>query len=472
MALPTNKIKKIKLPNSTEAYEIIPERLQNNGFEASLPTLSTNSTIALKSDVDNSVKKSGDSMSGNLNPATNKGVSLGTSSLFWNNIYGTTLYENGTSLVDKYANKSHAHSYAASDTVGGPANSVKNALTFGSKTYDGSSAQTITASDLGALTSHQDISGKANSSDVYTKSETDNKINKPLYNLGAYDTISGNVITRQTGYLKLDGVNVKVVGVDYSYYISFNFFSPNKEAFTLVASAFGVSTTTDWDANNGFYFNPAADYRLTLKATGQSAKTIDEWNDYFNQNPVYIQYKLTTTYTEEIIEGQPLITLDQQGSQWLRDEWEKGLNVFDIDTATIGNGYDYTATASDWVKAIDIPVEPNTTYTASSIISRYAFNHGNIVADYNKNTITTGSDTITLSLFMYVGDYSGTARTWFSNYMLNKGSIAYPYQAYNYSGHIENEQGRYLIEKEEEARNLFSKEGIDLPISGYIYQSF
>ena len=111
MALPTNKIKKIKLPNSTEAYEIIPERLQNNGFEASLPTLSTNSTIALKSDIDNSnsVKKSGDSMSGNLNPATNKGASLGTSSLFWNNIYGTTLYENGTSLVDKYANKSHTH---------------------------------------------------------------------------------------------------------------------------------------------------------------------------------------------------------------------------------------------------------------------------------------------------------------------------------------------------------------------------
>ena len=51
MALPTNKIKKIKLPNSTEAYEIIPERLQNNGFEASLPTLSTNSIIALKSDI-------------------------------------------------------------------------------------------------------------------------------------------------------------------------------------------------------------------------------------------------------------------------------------------------------------------------------------------------------------------------------------------------------------------------------------
>ena len=53
MALPNNKIKKIKLPNSNDAYEIIPERLQNNGFEAGLPKLTADSTIALKSDVDN-----------------------------------------------------------------------------------------------------------------------------------------------------------------------------------------------------------------------------------------------------------------------------------------------------------------------------------------------------------------------------------------------------------------------------------
>ena len=40
---------------------------------------------------------------------------------------------------------------------GGTASKVGNSLTFGSKTYDGSSAQTITASDLGALTAHQTI---------------------------------------------------------------------------------------------------------------------------------------------------------------------------------------------------------------------------------------------------------------------------------------------------------------------------
>lgn len=51
-----------------------------------------------------------------------------------------------------------AHTHTASEVSGLPT-SLKNpyALTFGSKTYDGSAAATITASDLGALTAHQSI---------------------------------------------------------------------------------------------------------------------------------------------------------------------------------------------------------------------------------------------------------------------------------------------------------------------------
>ena len=51
-----------------------------------------------------------------------------------------------------------AHTHTASDVSGLPT-SLKNpyALTFGSKSYDGSAAATITASDLGALTAHQSI---------------------------------------------------------------------------------------------------------------------------------------------------------------------------------------------------------------------------------------------------------------------------------------------------------------------------
>lgn len=50
------------------------------------------------------------------------------------------------------------HTHTASEVSGLPT-SLKNpyALTFGSKTYDGSAAATITASDLGALTAHQTI---------------------------------------------------------------------------------------------------------------------------------------------------------------------------------------------------------------------------------------------------------------------------------------------------------------------------
>lgn len=54
MALPENRIKKIKLPDNTE-YNIVPEMLGKNGFSAELPTLTENSTIALSSDVNTKI---------------------------------------------------------------------------------------------------------------------------------------------------------------------------------------------------------------------------------------------------------------------------------------------------------------------------------------------------------------------------------------------------------------------------------
>ena len=65
-----------------------------------------------------------------------------------------SLYALNSTLASVAFNGSYA------DLDGTP-QSLKNpyALTFGSKTYDGSSAKTITASDLGALTSHQAIYG-------------------------------------------------------------------------------------------------------------------------------------------------------------------------------------------------------------------------------------------------------------------------------------------------------------------------
>lgn len=51
MALPENRIKKIKLPDNTE-YTIVPEQLQSNGHSLSVPSLSQDSTVAVKN-IDN-----------------------------------------------------------------------------------------------------------------------------------------------------------------------------------------------------------------------------------------------------------------------------------------------------------------------------------------------------------------------------------------------------------------------------------
>ena len=64
-------------------------------------------------------------------------------------------------ISDSIAAPTNISEWTVSDgffgTLTGSASKVANSLTFGLKTYDGSSAQTITASDLGALTAHQTI---------------------------------------------------------------------------------------------------------------------------------------------------------------------------------------------------------------------------------------------------------------------------------------------------------------------------
>ena len=66
MALPTNKIKQVKLPDNT-VYQIVPEMLGKNGYSAELPTLTANSTIALTSNIPTNYVKLDDTIQ-NTNP--------------------------------------------------------------------------------------------------------------------------------------------------------------------------------------------------------------------------------------------------------------------------------------------------------------------------------------------------------------------------------------------------------------------
>ena len=52
-----------------------------------------------------------------FSPGSKNAYSLGTASFQWNNIYGKTLFENGTSLVDKYSPKDHTHSEMSDNDI-------------------------------------------------------------------------------------------------------------------------------------------------------------------------------------------------------------------------------------------------------------------------------------------------------------------------------------------------------------------
>ena len=105
-------------------------------------------------------------------------------------LLGYDLHTRVNSLANAgYITASALSGYAKLSDIPTVPTSLKNpyALSFGNKLYDGSAANTITASDLGALTSHQDIShllSKTEAASTYqTIISSDNKI--------AYNNISG-----------------------------------------------------------------------------------------------------------------------------------------------------------------------------------------------------------------------------------------------------------------------------------------
>ena len=160
------------------------------------------------------------------------------------------------------------------------------------------------------------LNNKANSNDVYTKSETDNKINEPLYNLGYYDTITANsdgtyTITRQTGYLVLDGVVDKFDSKNSTPYNSVFTYSNDKFKSTITNPS-NSSTISNIICNrfetqiiDYIYYNNV--YGIGIYTNGEiwvglttSVSTLEDANAYLIQNPISIQYKLATSYTEKV----------------------------------------------------------------------------------------------------------------------------------------------------------------------------
>ena len=300
---------------------------------------------------------------------------------------------------------------------------------------------------------------------------------KNLYHLGAYDSVSGNVITRQTGYRNVSKWFLEVAD-SLTFRATVNGYQIGSDAGNgLLINPYLVNTVATGIVNKDFIFGDvntsygnSSNYILNQYwiSLPNSFNTKQSYLNYFSQNEIIIQYKLATSYTEQIIENQPLNTLDQTGSQWVRDEWEKGLNLVNtkkVDTWTkhgitiAFNNNKMTITGSndarenlgsisgyiDYEKIYDLLTEKNSLIFSSQNVSGTASDRLRLVV-HNSNwtwqttlllninsAIELKKENFSSSNDMFFDIYAPNVGNTFNltlNLMLNEGNHAYPYQEY------------------------------------------
>ena len=293
---------------------------------------------------------------------------------------------------------------------------------------------------------------------------------KNFYNMGAYDTKSGNTITRQTGYLKLDGTQTPLSSYMGRDVLQVAYLLPNCIQLTNSSATLETNVIANLkrDTADALYLGnvtQCSGYRDTVDnnlfiITVENCTTLEQVNTYLSQNNVVVQYKTSTSYPDPVITNQPLNTLDQKGSQWLRDEWLKGLNLFD---GKFAQGF-YSGTTGNFINSNTfisnkdkIKVKPNTKYTLTiSYINATAYLDGVGCYDTNGNFISyinIGSrnsvhfPTPNNCEYIIFNIYNANAPITpsdINNVMFNEGDHPYPHQPYNKSAHITNEEAQFV----------------------------
>ena len=268
---------------------------------------------------------------------------------------------------------------------------------------------------------------------VYSKSEVNALTDKSLYHLGAFDTVATangiTTITRQTGYADLSKLNWiggsgNVFSDDLIGLIETSAYGVTP---SMVSQNYEVVPTTASDKNG----------KLSLGYTNASkpARLF-----YYTNDPTFIpkgllQFKLPTPYTEQVIADRPLNTLDQNGSQWLRNEWEKGLNLLNPISKKFINAYNLCIGK--------VNLQANKTYTFAlpsnvGISPSIRVYRRDMDGLSNETLIGTTSNYI----LTFTADVSGEYQLWLNpsnattawldyEFIINEGNHPYPYQAYN-----------------------------------------
>lgn len=304
---------------------------------------------------------------------------------------------------------------------------------------DGLQAETINNLVEGVLYAQDSGSGGTGGvvlSNNYGDSEvngyTQNAVNgvaqyKNYYNLGAFDTyvLNGNgtvTITRQTGYFSGEMIaNIALIGGVYGGKIdtpsAVSIFQSNSNTIIQVNSLGFSSVSAENQYEQGILHSVAS------HADGMILVNNGLMNEHFYVN---IQFKLNNSYSETLIQNQPIHTLSQDGEKWIMEEWEKALNLCYLRQVIVDHGNSH--------KEISIGNYKAGTYSIKvSGGNAFLYINGNLGVNNIENgaTFTINSDSsLRIDWYYYSEDYT---------IMLNQGTHAYPYTPYN---------GKIIHEKE------------------------
>ena len=215
-----------------------------------------------------------------------------------------------------------AHTHTASEVSGLPT-SLKNpfALTFGSKTYDGSAAKTITASDLGALTAHQTIYAltlqvNGTSQGVYNPASATKTINIAVPTKTSQITNDSGFITSAaipTALKNPHAVEIKANGVSLGTYdgskaVTFNLSAANVGAANKVHShtaseISGLPTKLSAFTNDVGYITGITKSMVEGVLTGNITSHTHSFASLTSKPTTIAGYGITDAYTSSSIDS-------------------------------------------------------------------------------------------------------------------------------------------------------------------------
>ena len=301
-----------------------------------------------------------------------------------------------------------------------------------------------------------DLVDDTNQNNKFVSATEKSNISKSLYHLGAFDSVSGNTITRKTGYVDLGSLNWTLYQGDGFWYWYNTTFKRGQyyTADTVVDCKHAIYravryNNADFDVDNRVGYNNETIVVRTSSTTKRPSGIL--------------QYKLATSYTEDIIPNQPILNLDSNMANKIRQKVVDGLNLLPPSCYHEGNNIEVNGTLGTYGGGTYscyylVPVKPNTTYCASSNgnvikstslgVATYDIN-GNFIAyvEWTASVGTTASNVYFISFDFY---------TTSTNIMLNEGTHSYPYSDFNQKEHITNDEAILLKQEEEKCRNLFN----------------